>query len=182
MRSIAPLVLIATIALSLVLSVRAQTPGPALSASNLFYAPSMLPFQAPPFDKIKDSDYQPAFEAGIAARMKEVDAIANNPAPPDFANTLVALENAGQLLDRVERAFDAVTSANTNPLLQKVQEIEAPKMSALEDAETLNPKLFARVRTLYNQRETLALDPESRRLVEQTYNRFSHAGASLRCG
>src|SRR5580658_6313129 len=155
-----------------------QTP-PALGPSNPSYAPSTLPFQAPPFDRIKDSDYQPASEAGIAGKMQELDAIANKPAPPDFANTLVALEKSGKLLQRVRRTFSAVTEANTDPELQKVQETEAPKLSALEDSETLNPKLFARVRTIYEKREALALDLESRRLVEQTYDRFTHAGANL---
>jgi peptidyl-dipeptidase Dcp len=154
-----------------------QTPAP--GASNPFFAPSTLPFQAPPFDRIKDSDYQPAIEAGIAERMKELDAIANNPAPPDFANTLVALEKSGQLLQRVRRAFGAVTEANTDPELQTVQKVEAPKLSALEDSEMLNPKLFARVQAIYKQRNALALDPESKRLVEQTYDRFTHAGANL---
>jgi peptidyl-dipeptidase Dcp len=158
---------------------RTQTPAPAFGPSNPFYAPSTLPFQAPPFDKIKDSDYQPAMEAGIAAEMKEIDAIANNPAPPDFANTLVALEKEGQLLQRVRRAMNGVAEANSDPAIQKVQEIEAPKLAALADAITLNPKLFARVAAIYNKRDTLGLDAESKRLVEETYEEFTHAGASL---
>ncbi len=164
-------------ALGLTLSLVAQTP--AFGPSNPFYAPSTLPFGAPPFYKIKDADYQPAIEAGIAERMKELDAIASNPAPPDFANTFVALEKSGQLLQRVERAFNGMTGADTDPVLQKVREIEAPKLAALDDAETLNPKLFARVQTIYKQRDTLGLDKESRRLVEQTYDNFTHAGANL---
>ena len=86
---------------------------------NPFYAPSTLPFQAPPFDKIHDGDYQPAIEAGMAQQLTEIRAIADNPAPPTFENTLVALEQSGRLLDRVTSAFDAVTGANTNPDLQK---------------------------------------------------------------
>jgi peptidyl-dipeptidase Dcp len=155
----------------------AQTP--AFRPSNPFFAPSALPFGAPPFDKIKDADYQPAIEAGIAERMKELDAIASNPAPPDFANTFVALEKSGPLLQRVERAFNGMTGANTDPVLQKVREIEAPKLAALDDAEMLNPKLFARVQAVYKQRDTLGLDKESKRLVEQTYDNFTHAGANL---
>src|ERR1700722_17857924 len=80
---------------------------PALSPANPFFAPSTLPLQAPPFDKIKDSDYQPAIEAGIADRMNEIEVIANNPAPPDFANTFVAMEKAGPLLRRAQAAFGA---------------------------------------------------------------------------
>ncbi len=82
--------------------------------SNPFYAPSTLPFQAPPFNKIKDSDYQPAIDAGMAQQIKEVEAIANNPAPPTFENTLVALERAGQLLIARMAGFNCVTGANTD--------------------------------------------------------------------
>ena len=77
-----------------------QTTAASFGPGNPFYAPSTLPFQAPPFDKIKDSDYQPAIDAGMAQQIKEVEAIANNPAPPTFENTIVALERSGQLLDR----------------------------------------------------------------------------------
>jgi peptidyl-dipeptidase Dcp len=157
----------------------AQTAAPAFGPSNPFYAPSTLPFQAPPFDKIKESDYQPAMDAGIAEKMKEIEAIANNPAPPDFANTFVVLEKSGQLLDRVRLAFNAMTNANTDPKLQKLQQIEAPKLAALADAEMLDPKLFARVEIIYKQRGALALDPESKRLIERTYTRFTHEGANL---
>ena len=125
-------------------SAPAQTPTPVFDASNPFYASSTLPFQAQPFDRIKDSHYELAIEAGIAHQIKEIDAIANNPAPADFANTIVALEKSGQLVQRVLRAFNAMTATNTDPELQKVQEIEAPKLSALKDAKALNPKLFAR--------------------------------------
>ena len=151
----------------------------AFGPSNPFYAPSALPFHAPPFDKIQDSDYQPAIEAGIAAELKEIDAIANNPAAPDFTNTFVALEKSGQLLNRAERALNAVTGANTNPVLQKVEETEAPKLAALEDAERLNAKLFARIKAVYDKRDALSLDAESRRLVELTYQNFVRAGANL---
>ena len=156
-----------------------QTPAPSFGPSNPFYAASTLPFQAPPFDRIKDSDYQPAIEAGIAEQLKEIDGIANNPEPPDFANTLVALEKSGQLLARAGRAFNAVTGANTDPELQKVQAIEAPKQAALADAVTLIPKLFTRVEAIYKTRDSLPLDPESKRLVERSYARFTHAGANL---
>jgi peptidyl-dipeptidase Dcp len=157
----------------------AQTKSQIFGESNPFYATSTLPFHAPPFDRIRDSDYQPAIEAGIAAQLKEIDAIANNPAPPDFENTFVALEKSGQLLGRAERAFNAVTAANTNPQLQKIEAIEAPKLAALADARTLNPKLFARIQAVYNRRNESGLDAESRRLVELTYDNFTHTGANL---
>ena len=89
---------------------------------NPFYAPSTLPFHAPPFDKIKDSDYQPAIEAGMAEQRQEIRAIADNPAPPTFENTFVAMEKTGQLFNRAMAAFNGVTGANLNPELQKVQD------------------------------------------------------------
>jgi peptidyl-dipeptidase Dcp len=158
---------------------------PAVSAdakfgpSNPFYAPSTLPFDAPPFDKIKDEDYQPAIEAGMAEELSEIQAIADNPAPPTFENTLVAMEKTGRLLQRVRAAFGAVTGANTNPLLQKVRTEEAPKQAAHHDAIYLNAKLFARVAAVYQQRATLKLDGESLRLLEVTYDNFVRSGANL---
>jgi peptidyl-dipeptidase Dcp len=147
--------------------------------SNPFYAASTLPYQAPPFDKIKDSDYQPAMEAGMAEQLKEIEAIANDPAPPTFENTLVAMEKSGRLFTRVQNAFNAVTGANTNPTLEKIEEEEAPKLAAHADAIFLNPKLFARVAAIYKQIDTLHLDAESRRLVDIYYKQFVHAGANL---
>jgi peptidyl-dipeptidase Dcp len=158
---------------------------PALAAasdfgpSNPFYAPSSLPFQAPPFDKIKDEDFQPAIEAGIAQAQAEIEAIANNSAPPTFDNTIVAMEKGGRLLDRVMAAFYGVTGANTDPVLQQVKTIEAPKLAAHEDFIHLNTKLFARIAVVYQERATLKLDPESVRLVEHIYDEFVHAGANL---
>ena len=152
---------------------------PAFGPANPFYAPSSLPFQAPPFDKIQDSDYQPAIEAGMAEQLGEIRAIADNPEPPTFENTVVALENSGRLLDRVNSVFDAVTGANTNPDLQKVQQIEAPKLAAHHDAIFLDSKLFHRVEAVYEQRKALHLDPESLRLIEFYHREFVHAGANL---
>jgi peptidyl-dipeptidase Dcp len=158
---------------------------PALAAaaefgpSNPFYAPSTLPFQAPPFDKIKDEDFEPAMEAGMAQQQAEIQAIANSPDPPTFDNTIVAMEKTGQLLDRVSAVFEGVTGANTNPTLQKVKSLEAPKLAAHQDFIFLNTKLFARIAAIYKQRASLKLDPESLRLVEHDYDEFVHAGASL---
>jgi peptidyl-dipeptidase Dcp len=151
----------------------------AFGPSNPFYAASKLPFQAPPFDKIKDADYQPAIEAGIAQQLKETDAIANNSAAPTFDNTIVAMEKTGQLLNRVSLVFFGVTGANTNDTLQKVQQIETPKLAALQDAIFLNTKLFARVKAVYDARASLKLDAESLRLVEVDYREFVKAGAKL---
>jgi peptidyl-dipeptidase Dcp len=147
--------------------------------SSPFFAPSSLPFQAPPFDKIKDEDYQPAMEAGMAEQRREIQAIADNPASPTFENTFVAMEKSGQLLRRVHETFFAVVGANTNPVLQKVRSIEAPKLAAHQDAIYLDAKLFQRVATIYKERDSLKLDPESLRLVKYYYDEFVHAGANL---
>jgi peptidyl-dipeptidase Dcp len=147
--------------------------------SNPFFAPSALPFQAPPFDRIKDEDYQPAIEAGMAQQQAEIQAIANNPDAPTFDNTIVALEKSGQLFTRVMETFEGVTGANTNDTLQKVRSIEAPKLAAHADFIFLNTKLFARVAAIYQQRATLKLDAESLRLLQHDYDQFVHAGANL---
>jgi peptidyl-dipeptidase Dcp len=147
--------------------------------SNPFYAESTLPFHAPPFDKIKDADYQPAIEAGMAQQREEMNTIANDPAPPTFENTIVAMEKTGRLFERAMLAFNAVTGANLNPTLQKVQEIEAPKLAAHSDAIFLDAKLFQRVKSIYDKRESLKLDPEALRLVKWYYDKFVHSGANL---
>ncbi len=146
---------------------------------NPFYNPSSLPFQAPPFDKIKDSDYQPAIEEGMKQEIEEINKIADNPAAPTFENTLVALEKSGQLLNRAWLTFNAVTSANTDSVLQKVKEEEAPKLAAHYDEIYLNPKLFSRVKAVYEKRDGLKLDQESEKLLEYYYKKFEHAGANL---
>jgi peptidyl-dipeptidase Dcp len=158
----------------------AAAPAPAASiASNPFFAASTLPYQAPPFDKIKESDYEPALEEGMKQHLAEIEKIANNPEPPTFDNTIVAMEKSGAMLTRVMHAFDTVTGANTSDGLQKIQEDEAPKLSEHQDAITLNGKLFARIEAIYNQRDALKLDPESLRLVEVTYKNFVRGGAKL---
>lgn len=147
--------------------------------SNPFFSASTLPFQAPPFDKIKDADYQPAIDEGMKQQLAEIEKIANNSDAPTFENTYVAMEKSGVMLNRVMAVFGAVTGANTNDALQKVQKDEAPKLAAHQDAIYLDSKLFQRVETVYNQRDTLKLDPESTRLVEVVYKNFVHAGAKL---
>ena len=157
----------------------ASSPLIAQAAPNPFAAPSTLPFQAPRFDIIRDGDYQPAFEEGIRQQRAEVDVIANNPAAPTFANTIVALETSGQMLARVSMTFNAVVGANSNPVLEKVQTTEAPELAEIQDAIDLNPRLFARVKAVYEQRATLKLDAESLQLLTLTYQNFVHAGANL---
>jgi peptidyl-dipeptidase Dcp len=149
------------------------------SAANPFAAPSALPFQAPPFDRIKDSDFQPAFDEAMKAGLAEYDAIANNKAAPTFDNTIVAMEKSDLMLTRVQNAFSALTGANTDDALQKVETAEAPALAAHQDAIFLNEKLFARVDALYQKRDQLKLDPESRQLLEVYHQQFVHAGAKL---
>ncbi len=161
------------------LSVTAPLADAALPASNPFAQVSTLPFQAPPFDRIKDSDYQPALDEGMKEQIAEIEAIADNPAPPTFENTVVAMEKSGRLLDRVQLAFFGVVQANTNDTLDKVQTIEAPKLAAHQDAIFLNPKLFARVKAVHDSAEARTLDPESRQLLKVYYMQFVHAGALL---
>jgi peptidyl-dipeptidase Dcp len=146
---------------------------------NPFYAASPLPFQAPQFDKIKDSDYQPAIAEGIKQHDAEILQIANNAAAPTFENTYVALEKSGQLLTRVLQVFNAITAANTDPVLQQLQEDIAPKLAAHQDAIYLNSKLFHRIDAVHKQLGTLKLDSESARLVNVVYRNFLLAGAKL---
>jgi peptidyl-dipeptidase Dcp len=160
-------------------AVVAQTADSNFGPGNPFYAASTLPFQAPPFDKINDSDYQPAIDAGMAEERKEIQTIADNPAPPTFENTIVAMEKSGELFTRVYLVFNGVTAANLDPELQKVQDYEAPRLAAFQDDIFLNAKLFQRVAKLYGERDSLHLDAESRRLLEIQYKRFVHAGANL---
>jgi len=147
--------------------------------SNPFYAASTLPFGAPPFDKIKDADYQPAIEAGMAQELAEIGKIADNPAAPTFENTLVAMERSGRLLARASAAFNGVNQANTNPVLQKAKTALAPQIAAHVDAIRLNKKLFGRIAAIYAKRAALKLDAESLRLVERQYAEFVHSGANL---
>jgi peptidyl-dipeptidase Dcp len=147
--------------------------------SNPFYAASTLPFGAPPFDKIKDGDYQPAIEAGMAEHLAEIDKIAANPAAPTFENTLVAMERSGRLLARASAAFNGVGQANTNAVLQKAKTALAPQIAAHTDAIRLNKMLFERIAAIYAKRASLKLDAESLRLVERQYAEFVHSGANL---
>ncbi|MGN6092570.1 MAG: peptidyl-dipeptidase Dcp [Luteibacter jiangsuensis] len=157
----------------------ATAPTAQASHVNPLLIQSTLPFQAPPFDKIVDADFQPALEEGMKQQIAEIEAIANSSDEPTFENTIVAMEKSGALLKRAEAVFSALTGANTNDTLQKVEEEESPKLAAHSDAIYLNDKLFKRVETLYDKRDSLNLDPESARLLEVTYKDFVHAGAKL---
>ncbi|MFS8137821.1 MAG: dipeptidyl carboxypeptidase II, partial [Thermomonas sp.] len=157
-----------------------ETPMPASSfASNPFAAPSPLPLHFPQFDKIKDADFAPAFDRGIVDQRQEMDAIAANPQPASFDNTILAMERSGQLLGRAMYVFGNLTGANTNDTLDKLDAEYSPKFAAAHDAIYLNPALFQRIKTLYDNRSTLGLDAEGVRLVERYYSDFVRAGANL---
>jgi peptidyl-dipeptidase Dcp len=149
------------------------------SSSNPFFAPSPLPLHYPQFDRIRDSDFAPAFDAGMAEQLKQVQAIADNPQPPTFDNTLLAMEKSGQLLDRATTVFFNLVGADTNDARNKLRNDYAPRFSAHSDAIQLNGKLFARIQSLYERRARLGLDAQSRRLVERYYTDFVRAGAKL---
>ena len=153
-----------------------------LPATNPLAQPSSLPFGAPRFDRIKDSDFQPAIEAGMRAELAEYEAIADDPETPGFDNTIVAMERAGRLLARANGLFQNLVSANANATLRKVNEEEAPRLQAHSDAILLDPKLFARVKALYDRRDTLGLDDRQKFLLTRYYTRFVRAGAQLSDG
>jgi peptidyl-dipeptidase Dcp len=157
----------------------AATASATLPASNPFAKPSSLPLQTPDFSKIKDSDYLPALLAGMAEQKREVLAIANNPAPPTFNNTLAALERSGQLLERANLAFSAVNGANTNDTLQATDTKTSPLFAAHNDFIFLNAKLFGRVKYLHDHQAQLNLNPEQAKLLDVYYKQFVHAGAEL---
>ena len=146
---------------------------------NPLLAPSPLPLHYPPFDKIRDEDFMPAFEQGMAEKRAQVDAITANPDKPTFDNTIVALERSGTTLARTNQAFSNLTSSNTNPALQDIERRIAPRLAAHDDAILLDPKLFARIDALYRARGSLGLDPESARLLWRYHQDFVRAGAQL---
>ena len=146
---------------------------------NPFYTESSLYMKYPEFDKIKNKHYTPAFEKGMADHMAEMETIANHNVNPTFNNTIMAMETSGALLDRVSTVFFSLTSANTNDEMENIRSEMAPKLSAHSDQILLNGKLFHRVKTIYEQRDQLGLDKESKRLVEKYYTDFIRSGANL---
>jgi len=146
---------------------------------NPLLSPSGLPYEMPPFDRIRVSDYVPAFEQAMAEHLHEVAAIANNSAPPTFQNTIVALDRSGQALQRVSLIFDELNANNTSDAMQKIDTQMSPRRSAHEDAIYLNHALWRRVDAVYARRASLKLDPESLQLLTRWHARFVRAGARL---
>lgn len=148
-------------------------------ASNPFYAPSTLPFQAPDFSAIQTQHYLPAFIEGISRAAAEIEEIANNPAAPTFVNTVEAMERTGDLLGRVSRVFNNMTSAHTNEEIQAIQREVSPMLSAHSDNTYLNPALFERFKTLYDTMDSLGLNTEQQMVLTRYYRNFVRAGALL---
>ena len=148
-------------------------------ATGYFAVDSSLPFHAPDFTRIAETDYIPAFEQGMAIQRAEVAAITANPEAPTFENTIVALEKSGLVLGRVSRVFYALTGANTTDALDAIDEQMSPRLAAHSDAINLDPALFARVKAIYDNRAAMTMTPEDARLLERTYEEMVHAGAML---
>ena len=157
----------------------AIAPVVAVPATNPLLEPSALPYQMPPFDRIRESDYVPAFEEAMREQLKEAAAIAHDPKPPTFENTIVALDRSGQALQRVSFIFDELNSNNTDDEMQKIDTEMAPKRSAHRDAIYLDRGLWQRVDAVYQKRAGLKLDPEQLQLVTRWHARFERAGARL---
>jgi len=147
--------------------------------SNPFYQDSTLYFNYPPFDKIRNEHYQPAFERGMEEGLAQIEEIANNPEPASFENTMLAMERSGETLARVSRVFFALSSAHTNDEIKALRTEMAPKLSAYRDTIFLNGKLFARIKSLKDGLAESELDAQAKRLVEETYKDFIGAGAEL---
>jgi peptidyl-dipeptidase Dcp len=148
-------------------------------AENPFSRPSTLPYQLPPFDRVSNADYRPAFDEGMREQRAEVQRIVDNPAPADFENTVVALERSGRMLSRVSSVFFNLNASNTDAQMQEIDSEIAPKLQAHEDAVFLDPALFARVDAVYQRRAQLQLDSESLQLLNRYYIEFVRAGARL---
>ena len=181
------LALAAALGLGMTACNRTDAPAPGATAEqaapatqeNPFFVQSDLPLQYPHFDRIKDGDFAPAFDAGMAEQLKEVAAITGNSEAPTFENTIIALENSGQLLDRATTVFFNLSSTDTNDTRKKLDADYSPKFAAHRDAIYLDGKLFERVQALYDKRDALGLDAEGVRLVERYHTDFVRAGAKL---
>jgi len=171
--------LIIAAALGLAFSSTVLAAPAAALAGNPLATASTLPFHYPAFDKIKDEHFQPAFVEGMRIQLKEIEAIANNKKPATFENTIVAMEKSGELLTRVQTTFGNLQGANTNDKLDAIDSEMSPKLAAHGDAIYLNPKLYARVKSLYDNRDKLKLDAESKHLLERYHTDFVRAGANL---
>ena len=149
------------------------------TSMNPFFQAYDTPFNVPPFDKIKNEHFKPAILEGISTHQAEVNAVANNTQPATFENTILAMENAGELLSNVNTVFSNLNSANTNKEIQNIAKEMAPNLSAHRDNIYLNEKLFAKVKTLWDKKETLGLNLEQAKILDNAYKDFVRSGANL---
>lgn len=183
MKNITSVLLISSLALNTACSTMKTTenttteiPAPdANLAGNPFMKKSSLQYQAPEFDKIKDEHFKPAFDYGIKVQLAEIEKIANNSEAPNFENTILAMENSGEVLKRAQTVFYNLTGSNTNPTLQKLEEEYAPIFSGISDKIYLNEKLYARIKAINSEN----LGSEEKRVLELAKINFEIAGANL---
>ena len=149
------------------------------AGDNPFFNPFSTPHGTAPFDKIKTEHYEPAFEKAIAEHQQEIDAIADNPEPPTFANTIEAMEYSGEMLNRVSNVFFNLLSAESNDEMMKISQRLSPKLSEHANNIYLNEKLFEKIKSIYNNRLNQGLTSEQVRLVEKYYQDFESSGATL---
>ena len=161
------------------LPVFAQQPVATPAAANPFFEEWKTPFGVPPFGQIKEADYLPAIKEGIARERKEIEGIAKDPQPPTFANTVAALDRTGEFLDRAQIVFFGQLSAESNDALQAIAKEVSPMLSALNDDINLNEALFARVKAVWEKRDTLSLSHERQKLLDDRYKEFVRGGANL---
>ena len=153
--------------------------GKTCQKENPFFSEYNTPFQVPPFEQIELTHYKPAFVAGMEEQAQEVEAIVTNADAPTFENTIVALDQSGKLLRKVSSVFYGLNSADTNDEMQALSRELSPLLSKHHDDISLNPQLFARVKAVYEQKETLGLTKEQTKLLEETYKGFVRGGANL---
>lgn len=161
------------------IALAAQGPASAASHVNPFLTPYDTPFQIPPFERIEISDYLPALKEGIRQQKEEIEAIVNNPQKPTFDNTILAMEKSGELSSRVMSVFGSLSECMSSPEMESVAEEFFPLYSAANDEIMMNDKLFARVKTIYDNLDKLKLDGPQRRAVEESYREFVRNGALL---
>lgn len=153
--------------------------GERTTSDNPFFSEYMTPFGVPPFDLVSNDHFIPAFEEGMRQQEDAIDRIVNNPDAPTFANTIEELEYSGAMLSRVSGVFFNFNSSLITPEIQEIAQQVSPMLSNHGDNIGLNAPLFERVRTVYEQREELDLNPEQSRLLEETYKGFARNGALL---
>ena len=166
---------VAIIGLSLIIF---QSCKPKMNENPLLVA-SKNPYGAPAFDKIKNEHFKPAFDSAMVIAKANVDSIVNNPAAPTFENTVEALEFSGRELANIGSIFFALNESNTDSVMQKLALEISPKLTEFQNDIMLNEKLFSRVKSVYDKKDSLKLDPEQMRLLEETYKGFTRNGANL---